>query len=51
MKTDSHALHRQGETVLMARGLGRDFAGFTAVNDVDLDVAHARIHALIGPNG
>ncbi|KRW93055.1 ABC transporter ATP-binding protein, partial [Paracoccus sp. MKU1] len=29
----------------------KDFAGFTAVNDVDLDVEHARIHALIGPNG
>ncbi|MEI4488153.1 ABC transporter ATP-binding protein [Frigidibacter sp. MR17.14] len=37
--------------VLSARGLGKDFAGFTAVNGVDLDVAHARIHALIGPNG
>lgn len=37
--------------VLTARGLGRDFAGFTAVNNVDLDVHHARIHALIGPNG
>jgi branched-chain amino acid transport system ATP-binding protein len=37
--------------VLTARGLGKDFAGFTAVNNVDLDVEHARIHALIGPNG
>ena len=37
--------------VLTARGLGKDFAGFTAVNNVDLDVHHARIHALIGPNG
>ncbi|MCE6960670.1 ABC transporter ATP-binding protein [Cereibacter sphaeroides] len=37
--------------VLSARGLGRDFGGFTAVNNVDLDVHHARIHALIGPNG
>ena len=37
--------------VLSARGLGKDFAGFTAVNDVNLDVEHARIHALIGPNG
>ncbi|WP_313534203.1 ABC transporter ATP-binding protein [Haematobacter sp.] len=37
--------------VLTARGLGKDFAGFTAVNNVDLDVRHARIHALIGPNG
>ncbi len=37
--------------VLTARGLGKDFSGFTAVNDVNLDVHHARIHALIGPNG
>ena len=41
----------QPRVVLSARGLGKDFAGFTAVNDVDLDVEHARIHALIGPNG
>lgn len=38
-------------TVLSARNLGKDFAGFTAVNNVNLDVHHARIHALIGPNG
>src|SRR5690606_4916056 len=37
--------------VLSARGLGKDFSGFTAVNGVDLDVHHSRIHALIGPNG
>ncbi|THK34072.1 ABC transporter ATP-binding protein [Ensifer sp. MPMI2T] len=37
--------------VLSARGLRRDFGGFTAVKDVDLDVHHARVHALIGPNG
>ena len=37
--------------VLSARGLRRDFAGFVAVRDVDLDVHHAKIHALIGPNG
>ena len=41
----------QPRAVLSARGLGKDFAGFTAVNNVDLDVEHARIHALIGPNG
>ncbi len=28
-----------------------DFGGFTAVKNVDLDVHHARVHALIGPNG
>lgn len=37
--------------VLSARGLGKDFAGFTAVNDVNLDLHDAQIHALIGPNG
>ncbi|HVW57580.1 MAG TPA: ABC transporter ATP-binding protein [Rhizobiaceae bacterium] len=37
--------------VLSARGLRRDFAGFVAVRDVDLDVEHGKIHALIGPNG
>ncbi|MFT4012260.1 MAG: ABC transporter ATP-binding protein [Paracoccus sp. (in: a-proteobacteria)] len=41
----------EARVVLSARGLGRDFAGFTAVDAVDLDVHHARIHALIGPNG
>jgi branched-chain amino acid transport system ATP-binding protein len=37
--------------VLSARGLKRDFGGFVAVNNVDLDVHHGRIQALIGPNG
>ncbi|MBZ9680934.1 MULTISPECIES: ABC transporter ATP-binding protein [unclassified Mesorhizobium] len=37
--------------VLSARGLRRDFAGFVAVRNVDLDVRHGNIHALIGPNG
>lgn len=45
------AEHAEPRVVLSARGLGKDFAGFTAVNDVNLDVEHARIHALIGPNG
>ncbi len=34
-----------------ARGLRRDFGGFTAVKNVDLDVHDASVHALIGPNG
>jgi branched-chain amino acid transport system ATP-binding protein len=37
--------------VLSARGLRRDFAGFVALKDVDLDVLDGQIHALIGPNG
>ena len=42
---------QSGEIVLSARGLRKDFMGFTAVKDVDLDVRHGKIHALIGPNG
>ena len=41
----------QRRAVLSARGLRRDFAGFVAVQNVDLDVHHGKIHALIGPNG
>jgi branched-chain amino acid transport system ATP-binding protein len=43
--------HAGGRPVLSARGLRRDFSGFVAVRDVDLDVHHGKIHALIGPNG
>jgi branched-chain amino acid transport system ATP-binding protein len=37
--------------VLSARDLRRDFRGFTAVKDVNLDIYDTRVHALIGPNG
>ena len=37
--------------VLETRGLTREFAGLTAVNNVDLTVHKGRVHALIGPNG
>ncbi len=39
------------EAILSARGLTKEFFGFTAVNSVDLDVRENTIHALIGPNG
>jgi len=39
------------DPILLTRGLGKDFRGFTAVQDVDLQVARGTIHALIGPNG
>ncbi len=39
------------EHILEARGLTREFRGFTAVDKVDLRVARGRIHAMIGPNG
>ena len=41
----------KSRAVLSARGLSRIFGGFHAVKNVDLDVRHARVHALIGPNG
>lgn len=47
----SVANQEQPRVVLSARGLRRDFAGFIAVNNVDLDIHHGKIHALIGPNG
>lgn len=43
--------HGTARAVLSARGLRRDFAGFVAVKDVNLDVEHGKVHALIGPNG
>src|SRR6202050_319799 len=39
------------EIILQARGLTKDFLGFTAVRDVSLNVSRNTIHALIGPNG
>jgi len=37
--------------IIETRGLTKDFAGFTAVSEVDLKVRQGSIHALIGPNG
>lgn len=42
---------KSGAPVLSARGLRKDFAGFVAVKDVDLDLHDGQIKALIGPNG
>ncbi len=39
------------EWLLQARGLSREFAGFQAVRNVDLDIRAGTIHVLIGPNG
>ena len=38
-------------SILSTSGLTKEFAGFTAVNGVDLNVRRGSIHALIGPNG
>jgi branched-chain amino acid transport system ATP-binding protein len=40
-----------GELILETRDLVKQFAGFTAVNGVSLQVKRGSIHALIGPNG
>ncbi|MBV8746178.1 MAG: ABC transporter ATP-binding protein [Xanthobacteraceae bacterium] len=39
------------EVILATENLTKEFAGFVAVNGVDLQVGRGTIHALIGPNG
>ena len=39
------------DIILSTQGLTRDFKGFTAVSNVDLNIRRGTIHALIGPNG
>jgi branched-chain amino acid transport system ATP-binding protein len=39
------------DVVLETRRLTKEFKGFTAVNNVSLQVQRGHIHALIGPNG
>jgi branched-chain amino acid transport system ATP-binding protein len=39
------------DIILETRKLTREFKGFVAVNQVDLQVQRGHIHALIGPNG
>ena len=39
------------DVVLETRRLTKEFKGFTAVNNVNLQVQRGHIHALIGPNG
>ena len=45
------ALHAEPRVVLSARGLSKSFGAFAAVTNVNIDVEHAKVHALIGPNG
>src|SRR5919204_6298728 len=42
---------RMSEFILETEDLTKDFAGFVAVNGVNLQVTRGTIHALIGPNG
>jgi branched-chain amino acid transport system ATP-binding protein len=39
------------DIILSAHGLSKQFSGFMAIRDVDLEVRRGSIHALIGPNG
>jgi len=47
----SQTARSEAANILEARGLRREFLGFVAVDDVNLDVPTGAIHALIGPNG
>ncbi|WP_342363259.1 ABC transporter ATP-binding protein [Terrarubrum flagellatum] len=40
-----------GDFILQTKGLSKDFLGFSAVRNVDLNVRRGTVHALIGPNG
>ncbi|NCB32468.1 MAG: ABC transporter ATP-binding protein [Erysipelotrichia bacterium] len=44
-------MSEEKRAVLEIRGLGIDFGGLTAVNNLDLDVYPNEIYGLIGPNG
>ncbi|MDH5857039.1 ABC transporter ATP-binding protein [Lampropedia aestuarii] len=39
------------DTILATKNLTKEFKGFTAVDNVNLQVQRGHIHALIGPNG
>ena len=41
----------ESKLILEARGLGIDFGGLTAVNNLDLQIEQGTINGLIGPNG
>lgn len=49
---DSHPdAHIPSSVILRAEGLTKEFRGFYAVRDVQLEIFRGTIHALIGPNG
>ena len=41
----------EAQVLLSARQLTKRFGGLAAVNEVNVDLWHGRIHAVIGPNG
>ena len=42
---------RNGDYVLVATGVRKEFGGLVAVNDVDFTVPRGKVISLIGPNG
>lgn len=40
-----------GHTVLCAKRVSKSFAGVKALHDVDFDLRHGEVHALMGENG
>jgi len=48
---DAKQMSDSGQYILQTQGLTKEFKGFTAVDDVNLNVQRHQIHALIGPNG
>lgn len=40
-----------GQTLLLAKELTKNFGGLIAVDKLDLDVKHKTVHSIIGPNG
>ncbi|HHX91740.1 MAG TPA: ATP-binding cassette domain-containing protein, partial [Paracoccus sp.] len=47
----AQSAQQQPRAVLSARGLSKKFGNFQAVQGVDINIHHGRVHALIGPNG
>jgi len=51
MRGEGTLIMKNNDIILSTEDLTKDFAGFVAVNGVDLQVKRGTIHALIGPNG
>lgn len=51
MRKNTSTESQVSDLILETRGLTKEFRGFVAVDDVDLQITRGHIHALIGPNG
>src|ERR1700758_1148473 len=51
MRAEGTLTMNNNDIILATEDLTKEFAGFVAVNGVDLEVRRGTIHALIGPNG